>query len=205
MDDEISDRYARAKQRQTAFMEALPEALRDEEDAIPAVIRALNASTRIKLQRIYRLADALGENRAPFVACKKGCASCCHMNITISAEEAARIGAASGRAAKNLTKDIRRDVDAFAGVPCPFLDATGACSVYLDRPLVCRNHASFDEDATLCEPSVMNNFEMPMVNYAGLDEAFGIVSLSSKTSRLADIRDFFETTGILSVGSCSEL
>ncbi|RYE40865.1 MAG: YkgJ family cysteine cluster protein [Hyphomicrobiales bacterium] len=145
MDDENSQRYARAQLRQTAFMQALPKALRDEEDAIPAVIRTLNASTRSKLQRIYRLADALGESRAPFVACKKGCAGCCHMNITISSEEASRISAASGRIAKRLTHSIRRDVDAFAGVPCPFLDAAGACSVYPDRPLVCRNHTSFDE------------------------------------------------------------
>ena len=191
MDDEIRERNARAKQRQMAFFEALPKALRDEEDAIPVVIRAMNASTRSKLQRIYRLADAFMEHREPFVACKKGCADCCHMNITISTEEAARIGVASRRVVKKLPKSIHHEVDAFAGIPCPFLDADAACSIYSDRPLVCRNHASFDEDAKLCNPKLMNDVQMPMVNYAGIDEAFGSLVLASKDSVLADIRDFF--------------
>jgi hypothetical protein len=56
--------------------------------------------------------------------------------------------------------------------------------------LVCRNHASFDEDAKLCN-ALMNDVQMPMVNYAGIDEAFGSLVLASKDSVLADIRDFF--------------
>lgn len=191
MDDEAKERNARATQRQMAFFEALPKALRDEEDAIPAVIRAMNASPRSKLQRIYRLADAFMEHRESFVACKKGCADCCHMNITISTEEAARIGAASQRVIKTLLKSVRHEVGAFAGIPCPFLDADSACAIYADRPLVCRNHASFDEDAKLCNPTLMNNVQMPMVNYAGIDEAFGSLILASNDSVLADIRDFF--------------
>ncbi len=55
MDDEIRRRNAAATQRQIEFSEALPKALRDEEDAIPSVIRAMNASSRSKLQRIYRI------------------------------------------------------------------------------------------------------------------------------------------------------
>lgn len=191
MDDGPNERNARAKRRQMAFFEALPQALRDEEDAIPTVIRTMNASPRSKLQRIYRLADALMEHREPFVACKKGCADCCHMNIMISAEEATRIGASSRRAVKKLLQSVQHEVDAFAGTPCPFLNADAACSIYVDRPLVCRNHASFDEDAELCNPALMNDFQMPMVNYAGIDEAFGSLILAGRDSVLADIRDFF--------------
>ncbi len=131
------------------------------------------------------------EYRDPFVACKKGCADCCHMNITISTEEAARIGAASRRKFEKMLSSVRHEVSAFAGVPCPFLEADSACSVYADRPLVCRNHASFDEDAKLCNPKLMNDVQMPVVNYAGIEEAFGSLVLASKNSVLADIRDFF--------------
>ena len=191
MDHETTERNARATQRQKAFFEALPKALRDEEDAIPAVIRSINASPRSKLQRIYRIADAFMEHREPFVACKKGCADCCHMNITISPEEATRIGAASRREIKKLLRNVYHEVDAFAGIPCPFLDADAVCSIYADRPLVCRNHASFDEDATLCNPRLMNDIQMPMTNYTGIDEAFATLILTSKDSVLADIRDFF--------------
>lgn len=191
MDDEIRRRNAAATQRRIAFSEALPKALRDEEDAIPDVIRAMNSSSRSKLQRIYRIADAVMAYREPFVACKKGCSDCCHMNITISTEEAARIGAASRRKVEKLLNNLQHEVSAFAGIPCPFLEADSACSVYADRPLVCRNHASFDEDAKLCNPKLMNDVQMPAVNYAGIEEAFGSLVLASKNSVLADIRDFF--------------
>lgn len=113
------------------------------------------------------------------------------MNITISTEEAARIGAASRRKFEKMLSSVRHEVSAFAGVPCPFLEADSACSVYADRPLVCRNHASFDEDAKLCNPKLMNDVQMPVVNYAGIEEAFGSLVLASKNSVLADIRDFF--------------
>lgn len=196
MDDENRERNARAKQRQIAFLEALPKALRDEEDSIPVVVRAMNASSRSKLQRIYRLADAIMEHRKPFVACKKGCADCCHMNITISTEEAARIGAASGRTVVKLLNSVHRETSAFASIPCPFLEAGSACSIYADRPLVCRNHASFDEDAKLCNPNLMNDVRMPVVSYAGIEEAFGSLVLASKNSVLADIRDFFPTGSV---------
>lgn len=188
---DLEGRNSRAKGRQLAFFEALPKDLRDQEDAIPAVIRSMNASPRSKLQRIYRLADAMMEVRKPFVACKRGCADCCRMNVTISTEEATRIAAASGRVAKKLFRSVRHDIDTFAGVPCPFLDGDGVCSIYLDRPLACRNHASFDEDAKLCTPTLMNNAEMPMVNYDGLGEALGALAAMGKGSVFADIRDFF--------------
>lgn len=187
----LDERTARIKQRQQAFFDALPQALRDDEDAIPTAIRAMNASSRSKLQRIYSLADALMVHREPFTACKKGCAGCCHMNIAISADEAARIATATGRQANPLKQSKRHHQDTFAGEPCPFLGADSACSIYMNRPLVCRNHASFDEDAALCDPSVMNNVKVQLVKYAGIDEAFIALTQSSRNPVVADIRDFF--------------
>lgn len=191
MIDSIEDRYARARERRADFFESLPQSLRDDEDAIPEVIRKTNASTRSKLQRVYKLADALMAYREPFTACKKGCADCCRMNISISAVEAARISAASGRQAKQLLKSKWHDVDEFAGDSCPFLGEENACSIYSDRPLACRNHASFDTDSAMCTPTAMNLAEMPMVNYDGLKESMLVLTESSPVPVFADIRDFF--------------
>ncbi|WP_081033930.1 YkgJ family cysteine cluster protein [Comamonas thiooxydans] len=191
MSESTEERYARANQRRERFFESLPQSLRDEEDAVPAVTRIANASTRSKLQKIYKLADAFMSYREPFTACKRGCADCCRMNISISSIEAARISAASGRPAKKLLQSKPHGVDKFAGDPCPFLGEENTCSIYSDRPLVCRNHASFDTDSVMCEPSVMNSAEMPMVNYDGLKEAMHVLTRSSPDAAFADIRDFF--------------
>lgn len=97
------------------------------------------------------------------LACRKGCVLCCFGLFEISRLDLARLEA--GIAA--LPPDVRERVegesddilarhphpddweevseeerDAFfirtAGVKCPMLDPSGGCSVYADRPLLCR-------------------------------------------------------------------
>lgn len=79
----------------------------------------------------------------------------------------------------------------FSGKACPFLDAAGSCSIYADRPLACHKHASFFEDDLACQTGVMNEVEVPMVSFSGLDEALFTVSAKQGKVVLADIRDFF--------------
>lgn len=171
-------------------MAALPQAVLDAEDALPRNLRVVNASSRSKLQRVYLMADELSAIRAPFVACGKGCASCCHMNVSITGTEAERIAKASGRRMSNVVTNRRHPTDRHVGDPCPFLGEGGACSIYDDRPLSCRKHASFFEDASACAPSVMNAIEVPQVAFSGLDQALFAVS-GGERAVLADIRDFF--------------
>lgn len=184
-----------AETRRAEFVAAIPSSVVEAEDRLPGVVRAMNASSRSKLQRIYQVADVLSKVREPYVACGKGCASCCHMNVTITKVEAERLAKAAGRKAASLGRTIHHPQKKFAGLPCPFLDAQGVCSVYADRPLSCRKHASFFESACACHPSVMNEIEVPQVAFSGLDEALFDVSSDGGLPVLADIRDFFPDVG----------
>lgn len=180
-----------ANLRRASFMAAISPELAAVEDALPQTIATVNASTRSKLRKIYVVADDLSKAREPFVACGQGCASCCHMNVSITSAEAELLANASGRRAANVLRSPSRSADAFSGQPCTFLDGQSRCSVYADRPLACRKHASFFEDAGPCHPSVMNELQVPQVTFSGLDQALFVVSGERRNPILADIRDFF--------------
>jgi len=189
------DELAEADARRAAFVSAIPTEVSRAEDEIPNVVRRMNAAPRSKLQRIYQVADALSAHREPFVACGKGCAACCHMNVSITAIEAERLARASGRRKAPLVSTVHRAPNEFSGRPCPFLDGQGVCSVYEDRPLSCRKHASFFTSDVACHPSVMNQIEVPMLSFSGLDEALFALPGDKVPPVLADIRDFFPEVG----------
>lgn len=180
-----------ANQRRADFIAAIPPSLAEAEDALPRAIASLNASARSKLYRIYRLADEISKVREPFVACGKGCASCCHMNVSITSAEADRLAKVAGRKVASIPRSRRHADDKFAGQPCPFLSGDDACSVYADRPLGCRKHASFFTHAGPCHTTVMNDVEVPIVGFSGLDGALFSASTEHGQLVIADIRDFF--------------
>lgn len=180
-----------AERKRATFLGAIPKELLESEDRLPQTLAALNASRRTKLQRIYLLADELAKVRMPYVACGKGCASCCHMNVSLTSAEAEKIGQAIGHTATPIKSAVPRGPDYYAGKPCTFLSSEGACSIYENRPLSCRKHASFFENPTPCHPDAMNEIKVPQVGFSGLDQA--LFSVSSENGRvvLADIREFF--------------
>jgi Fe-S-cluster containining protein len=199
MVEQISNKAPTAEQqrsasaRREAFIAAIPKSMLIAEDRLPAEVAATNASSRSKLRRIYEVVDELSRVREAFVACTKGCASCCHMNVTITSTEADRLGKAIGRPPVVVRHPIQRSIDHFAGQPCTFLGERGECSVYAHRPLACRKHASYFEDESACHPEVMNRIEVPQVEFSGLDQALFLVSVVRREVILADIRDFFPT------------
>lgn len=184
---DIADAFGRRE----AFLLSLSAATLEAEDVLPNVVRSMNASSRSKLQKIYAVADELSNARLTFVACGKGCASCCHMNVSMTSAEAERLGSAIGRVPLPVLQPIAHPVETFAGVPCPFLDGQGVCSVYEHRPLSCRKHASFFKNNGPCHPSLMNEVEVPIVQFSGLDGALFSVTGLNGVAILADIRDFF--------------
>jgi Fe-S-cluster containining protein len=92
---------------------------------------------------------------APKLGCKDGCAYCCHQNVEVTIPEAILVAAhlidaadprrarviETARAMKGMSDAARLR----SGAACPLL-VDGKCSVYDDRPLMCRSVFAADSD-----------------------------------------------------------
>jgi uncharacterized protein len=183
-----------AKARRTSFVESMPAALIELEEALPKILTKTPGSKKSKLKRIYVAIDQISKIREPFVACSKGCADCCKMNISISRLEAQAISDATGKTFVNLSNSISHEDPKFIGVPCPFLNED-SCSIYEHRPLACRTHSSFHTSAEWCKPdALLLERSVPMLGWSGIETAFIETSIDKNQFVIADIRDFFTAT-----------
>lgn len=118
-----------------------------------------NASARSKRKKVIEIANRVTKALALHVACKEGCSGCCHMNTMIYEHEAIHLAKVTGRKMVHLTyrplNVVFKKGNDFIGKPCPFL-LKNKCSVYADRPLVCRTHHSLYEDAKWCSIDIFN-------------------------------------------------
>lgn len=92
---------------------------------------------------------------APRLGCKSGCAWCCYQNVEVTIPEAiliaAHIGADDPRRAKiaeaaATLSGLDHGERARTGKPCPLL-VDNRCSVYDDRPLMCRGMMAADSES----------------------------------------------------------
>ena len=79
--------------------------------------------------QVSQAADRLAAQHAERLQCRRGCASCCVDDLSVFALEAARIVAAA--------PEVLSAGPGPSGA-CAFLDPSGACRVYAQRPYVCR-------------------------------------------------------------------
>lgn len=79
---------------------------------------------------VDELAKPVATAHAARLACRKGCSGCCSDGLTVFAIEAELI---ASRHADLLANDTPHEEGA-----CAFLDASGSCRVYAERPYVCR-------------------------------------------------------------------
>ncbi len=143
-----------------------PAALAEQAEVFHAVL-AKDAD----LVRASRAADAAHRGfdqslarhfRDPGIACRKGCAFCCHAYVAVSAPEALlaaqrlrslpeperTLAAARVREIDHRTRELAPRDRAGRWIPCPMLE-DGRCRIYDVRPFSCRAEMSMDAGA--CE------------------------------------------------------
>jgi Fe-S-cluster containining protein len=107
----------------------------------------MNDEYRALVAKVDAFADATSARRRADMACRSGCASCCHAWLTVSPVEAAALREAvaelppSERAPLAARGRLEREREARgeAQPRCAMLDEADRCGVYAARPLVCRS------------------------------------------------------------------
>jgi hypothetical protein len=99
------------------------------------------ASYRALRDKVDAFAAAVHERRAADLACRRGCAGCCRVELSLCAVEAAAVRAHL----ESLPQEQRGALRARAKGPpsdaaprCVMLGDDDACGIYAARPLVCR-------------------------------------------------------------------
>jgi Fe-S-cluster containining protein len=89
------------------------------------------------------------------IACRKGCAFCCHQRVIVTGAEALVLAqtiqagpdpalAQQVMAASALVAGRAREEPRLSWLRCPLLGADQACSVYAARPFACHSYVSVD-------------------------------------------------------------
>ena len=153
-------------------------------------VAAMTAAPKAKLNRMYKAADKIVAATTPNSACRNGCSYCCHTPVAILQLEADILSQVTGRKANRVTGMISAsDAQKHHRQPCPFL-VKGKCSVYANRPMVCRLLINLSNSPYYCNTDIpAQESYVAMLNLTDLNYAFAGTFFS--LGAVADIRDFF--------------
>lgn len=110
---------------------------------------------------------------APRIDCRAGCSFCCHTAVRVHILDA--IGAAAPVLSRPLDYSLpsrRREDLARVFQPCPLL-VEGRCSVYAQRPVICRGYHS--KDVSACEQRF--NLQDPKIGVPASLELYGLTGM----------------------------
>jgi Fe-S-cluster containining protein len=127
------------------------------EAGLDPVVVAERVGANVDAFLVHWLASDRSGDAKP--ACARGCSSCCHQRVELTAPEVFLLARAL-RSRPDAARDARiaETAAAVAGLdgrayhrqqpPCALLGADGACTAYDVRPIACRRHHS--TDAAVC-------------------------------------------------------
>lgn len=176
-------------QNHPVYRSLFEQALNQLRQIFSPIARAKLVHAKIEEHLSKNLSDPIV---AKHISCKKGCTACCHTQVSINKDEAELL------ANKILSGIIKIDIDRLANQAqaaddsskwyklsyldrkCIFIDEEGGCSVYSDRPSVCRTNYSVS-DASFCSTEdgvekphrLLNTDKANMVMTAGFVAAKG--------------------------------
>jgi len=136
---------------------------------------------------IEEITEISGMNDA--ITCKAGCGFCCHAEIPVNSFEAIYIkeiisGLDIDKDALliQLAADTYNDLD-FKKRRCVLLDSDNKCTIYKNRPLVCRSHNSIEvkEYCNRVEYPTRKLNRAYSVDIEAIQIAFGMVSNNKST------------------------
>lgn len=145
------------------FLDSVMEQYKLVQEMVDEILEIKPANKRARI--LYELVDmeiAMSHEKdmaasGKTIQCRRGCSSCCHLNVDISDDEASIMRFHwKGEHRDRLRKQAKVNVEDFPYVlgyedsACIFLK-DGACSIYEDRPVACRTHFSVS-DPELCDP-----------------------------------------------------
>jgi len=197
-----------AEVRAKAIREAHPRVIEELIEEAVFIGNNLLFGQRNKRQHVARIATQFSEFIKPLTACRNECSYCCHQAVAITTEEAALITEYTRIEPTPVTFDpytfvMQSGYQAkYTGVPCSFLH-NGKCIVYPVRPMACRLHHSLEDSPKSCDTSSVQ--ETGVFNVMAIHNAYiNGTGLESGKSQLADIREFFPASVVLTNRSTNE-
>lgn len=136
------------------------------------------------------------ENVKSLVQCKKGCSSCCHSQVAVTEGEAKILaeriknGVDINHERLHLQAEVGNSTSKFYQMSlqdraCVFLTDRGLCSVYEDRPSVCRTNYVLS-DPSNCEVRPGEAPTVQLLNTFGADSwVYSLFHLGEKNGALA--------------------
>jgi Fe-S-cluster containining protein len=184
--------------------------LEREQGELPKRVRKISKTCPLKaLQVVYEYVERYFSSAKNLVACKKGCANCCHGRVWINQVEADLIADTYGLKISRIAEIMDKDTFPLrdSSRPCPFLSVDLACTIYAVRPLVCRTHFNFEPTNELCQ---YENADKAMPLLDRHKSIPGILAAVEEVSEAhggggADIRRYFGESQITVAGSVFDL